>query len=316
MEETKAIVAAPESADELIVIEQLPIIKQQLIDIKAKVDSTVEEVLSLDVTEETVKEIKNKRADLNKLATAFEEKRKAVKNAVLKPYEEFEEVYKECVINAFKRADEELKRRITVVEDDVRSRKQAEIEAYFAEYAANLNLDFVKFEDMNISAKISDSVKKLKEQVKATLDRIFGDAEMISTMPDADEIMAEYKKTFNASLAVTTVSNRHKAIEEEKRRAEERRAAEAARAEAAKKVEEAYIAQAKAEAAQEAQISPAVGFSAPTAQTPTESGNGAQEQPAERMEVYEATFTVRGTIEQLKEIKNFLNNGGFNYECQ
>lgn len=313
MEEAKAIIAAPERADELIVVEQLPIIKEQLIAIKEQVDATVEEALSYEVTEDTVKTIKAKRADLNKISAAFEERRKAVKKAVLSPYEEFEAVYKECVIDAFKRADDELKRRITDVEDTIRSRKQAELEAFFYEYAENLNIDFVKFEDMNIAAKISDSVRKLKEQIRITLDQIHADLAMIETMQDADEIMAEYKKTLNASIAVTTVSNRHKAIEEEKRKAEERKAAEAARAEAAKKIEEEYLAQTKA--AQEAKIAPAIGFSAPTAQAPAESGNGAQEQPAERAEVYEATFTVRGTIDQLKQIKIFLNNGGFNYEC-
>lgn len=320
MEEVKGLtVAAPESADDLIVIKQLPIIQEQLRQIKDRVDETVEEALAMEVTEDTVKEIKKKRSELNQLATAFEDRRKEVKKAVLAPYDAFEAVYKECVIDAFKRADAELKVRIGTVESRVVAIKEADIIAYYAEYAQNLNLDFVKYEDMHITVKLSDSAKKLKEQIKMTLDRIHADAEMIQTLDDADEVMAEYRKTFDASAAIITVKNRHKAIEEEKRRAEERRAAEAARLEAERAAKERYE-QLKRDAAEKMpQVEPitaAVSVSAPVEQKPVEDGNGGAGKFSEPVETFAATFTVYGTIEQLKAVKEFLNNGGYKYECE
>ena len=207
---------APET--ELIVIEQLPIIKEQLRQIKTHVDGMVAEALALDCNEETVKAIKEKRAELNKTACAFEDKRKEVKKAVLAPYEEFEAVYKECVIDAFKKADNELKSRIAIVEDGVKQNKQDDVINYFAEYAVSVNLDFVRFEDLAIKITLSDSVKKLKEQVKTALDRIYADVIMINTLQDADEIMTEYKRTYDASNAIQTVHDRHRAIDDERKR--------------------------------------------------------------------------------------------------
>lgn len=320
MEEKNLVpVQEPEKAAELIVVSQLPVIEEQLIRIKSRVDETVAEVLALEVTEDTVTTIKKKRAELNKIATEFEDRRKEVKKAVLAPYEKFEATYKECVIDAFKTADAELKTRIAVVEDGVKNRKQEEVVAYFIEYAESLNLDFVTYDDMKVKVTMSDSVKKLKEQVKATLDKISADITMIATMPDADEIMAEYKRHYDAALAVTTVSNRHKAIEEEKRRAEERRKAEEARAEAERRAREVLEAQKKAEAEampQNASTSPVESVSAPVAQKPTEDGNGGEMKFTEPVEQFSATFTVYGSIEELKSIKNYLKERGIRYECE
>lgn len=290
--------------NELIVVKQLPIIQEQLREIKSRVDETVSETLAMECTEDTVKIIKEKRSELNKLAAAFEDKRKEVKKAVLSPYEDFEAVYKECVIDAFKHADGELKRRIAVVEDGVKDRKQEEVEAYFAEYAENLNIDFITFPAMNIKITLSDSVKKLKEQVKTALDKINADVTMINTLQDADEIMAEYKRTYDASNAIQTVHDRHKAIEDEKRRSEERRQAEATRIETERLVREKYE-QIKKE---EAVILPPV-------EKPIETV-GKTVDKIEPQPIYSATFTVQGTIEQLKALKEFLINGGYKYDNQ
>lgn len=53
-------------ADSLIVVQQLPIIKEQLHSIKAQAQESVKEVLSLACTEETLKVVKERRAALNR----------------------------------------------------------------------------------------------------------------------------------------------------------------------------------------------------------------------------------------------------------
>ena len=98
--------------NELIKVVQLPVIEEQLRSMKETVDKRVEEALSLVCTEETIQTVISARAELNKEFQELEEQRKEVKKAVLSPYERFETVYKECVSDAFKRADAALKSKV------------------------------------------------------------------------------------------------------------------------------------------------------------------------------------------------------------
>ena len=86
--------------NDLIRVTQLPVIEERLRSMKAHVDESVQEALSLVCTEETVTAVKKARADLNNQFADLEEQRKAVKKAVMEPWERFEAVYKECVCAA------------------------------------------------------------------------------------------------------------------------------------------------------------------------------------------------------------------------
>lgn len=200
----------------LIVVKQLPIIEQQLQAIKAEVTAKVEKALSLVCSENTVKEVKAIRAELNKDFKEFEDRRKEVKKAVLSPYEQFESVYKDCITDVFKKADTELKSKIEGVENGLKEQKTSEVKAYFDEYLQSKGIDFVTFEKANINVTLSASMKSLKEQAKAFIDRICEDLNLIDTQDHKDEILYEYKQSLNVSNSITTVVNRHKAIEEAK----------------------------------------------------------------------------------------------------
>ena len=200
----------------LIVVKQLPIIEQQLQAIKSEVTAKVETALSLVCTEDTVKEVKAVRAELNKEFKEFEDRRKEVKKSVLSPYEQFESVYKDCITDVFKKADTELKGKIDSFENELKEQKTAEVKAYFDEYLQSKGIDFVTFEKANINVTLSASMKSLKEQGKAFIDRICEDLSLIDTQDHKDEILYEYKQSLNVSNSITTVVNRHKAIEEAK----------------------------------------------------------------------------------------------------
>lgn len=274
---------------EIIAVKQLPIIVEQLHEVKAEVTAKVEQTLSLVCTEDTVKDVKKVRSELNKELKDFEERRKAVKNAIMTPYEQFEAVYKDCISNTYKKADTELKGKIDNVENELKEQKKAEVKGYFDEYLTATGIDFVTFENANINVTLSASMKSLKEQAKAFVDKIVDDLTLIDTQEHKDEILYEYKQSLNVSNAITTVANRYKAIEEAKAREEERKAREQAEAEAAAKVESVV----------EAVAPPTVEPIAP---------------PVEEEKTYTLKFTVRGTMPQLKALKEFLNNGGYDYE--
>ena len=279
-------------SNEIIVVKQLPVIEQQLAQIKEQVAERVKTVTSLVVTEDTVKAVKKARTELNAEFKAWEDKRKEVKKAVITPYEKFEEVYNDCISNSYKTADKLLKQRIDEVENELKAEKSAEVKSYFEEYLASKGIDFVTYEQAGINVTLSASLKGLKEQAKAFIDRIESDLKLIETFTDLKaEILVEYKKTLNVSDAITGVKARAKAVQEEQARqaAEaEKRAAEAQRVEAIK----AAIPEAPA------------AVEAPTEQTAA---------PAPEKK-YCIRFTVKGTKEQLIALKKFLNEGGYIYE--
>lgn len=277
--------------NEIIVVKQLPEIEEHLQAIKEEVNAKVKTALSLVCTEDTVKAVKKIRTSLNKDLKDFEERRKAVKKAIMTPYEAFETVYKDCVSDTYKKADVELKKKIDGVENELKERKRTEVKEYFDEYLTATGIDFVTFDNAHINVTLSASMKSLKEQAKTFIDRICDDLNLIDTQEHKDEILYEYKQSLNVSGAITAITNRYKAIEEAKAREEERKAREQAKAEAVAKVE--------AVAPPVAVTPPAVEPIAP---------------PVEEEKTYTLKFTVRGTMPQLKALKEFLNNGGYDYE--
>lgn len=208
-------------ANELIVVEQLPIITQQLQSIKQEIIQRTSYALSLDVTEDNYKEIKKIRSELNASFNELEAKRKEVKKAVLAPYNEFETAFKENVTDVFRPAIAEVGERITAVEDGLKQKKSEEVEAYFVEYAASKNIDFLSFADMDLNINLTVSKKSLKDKIKVTIDKVCDDLAMIDTQEYKAEILVEYKKSLNVSQAILTVTNRMKEIEAERQRTEE-----------------------------------------------------------------------------------------------
>lgn len=148
----------------------------------------------------------------------LEDQRKAVKSAVMAPYEAFEEVYKKYVTDIFKPADTKLKARIDEVEASLLDDKKGKVASYFQETAAALNIDFVKLEQLGIKVLFSDSMKKLKEQVDDALNKISGELAVIATLEFPEEILVEYKDNLNLTSSVLTVKTRRERLAAELQR--------------------------------------------------------------------------------------------------
>ena len=128
---------------------------------------------------------------------------------------------------------------------------------------------------------LTASKKSLKEQAKDFIDKIVEDLKLINTEEYKTEILVEYKQSLNVSQAITSVRNRNKAIEEEKRKQEEfiKEASKTVMITAEEKQE---ILQAPVKEKQE--------------------------------EILTLKFTVKGTKTKLKALKEFLIKGGYDYE--
>ena len=201
---------------DLIIVKQLPQIEEHLKELSTEIDKKVENAKSLICTEENVKTIKQVRADLNKEFKEVEQQRKTVKEQVLKPYNDFETIYKQYISDKYKSADIDLKQKIDNVENELKEQKEQELKDYFEEYKTANNIDFITYEQSNINVTLSASMKSLKEQAKAFINKIVDDLKLIEVQQNKEEILVEYKKTLNVSLAITTVMDRIKAIEKEK----------------------------------------------------------------------------------------------------
>lgn len=262
--------------DALIVVKQLPIIEEQLKTLSTEIDDKVSTALKMVCTDDTVKDVKKLRAELNKEFKELEAQRKYVKEQVLSPYQKFEEVYKTYVSDKYKEADQELKTKIDSVEDELKAKKEGEIKDYFNEYAISQKLDWLDYSRSNINVTLTASVKSLKEQAKEFVDKVVDDLKLIDSQDDKEEITVEYYKDLNVSRAITTVKERKELLQKEYERKEVIEQQKEADKEAIAKVE--------------------------AISTPVEE------------KVYSMTFKVTGTIEQLKQVKKFLEDGGYRYE--
>ena len=286
------------TGNDLIVVRQLPVIEDQLLAVKESIEARVNDALSLVCTEDTYKDIKKIRSDLNKEFQQLESRRKEIKVQILAPYEKFEGVYRECAGDIYKNADIKLGEKIREVENGLKQQKADDLEKFFAEYRESLGLpvDFVQLSDAGIKIGLSDSKVSLHRQASEFLDRIDSDLKVINTQEHRDEILVEYTGKFNLSSAMLIVDNRHKMIEAEKARQEEIKARQQA-------------AQAAAQAVQETVQAETPAAIQPPVKTPDPEAVPAA--PA----LYKATFTVTATIDGLKALKQFLKEGGYQYEC-
>lgn len=303
---------------DLIVVKQLPVIEEQLRSVKMTIQNRVNAVLSMECTEDTYREIKKARADLNAEFRELESRRKAVKTQVEAPYKAFEKVYKDCAADIYAQADQELGEKIYAVEGGLRRQKSDAVQAYFSEYRDSLHLpaDIASYDFAGINVTLTASEKSLKKQAKDYLDRIREDLTLIDTLPDRDEVLAEYRKCMSVSKAVQGVRDRHTRIEAERQRRLE--AEEAARKAQEHTAEvEQVIAEEEELAVPEPAEAPADEFHAPAVEPDCEE-KAAEEAPAEP-EVTPASrfavaFRVVGTLDQLKAMKKFLIDGGYEYE--
>lgn len=293
-----------ENKMQVITLKQLPVIEEHLQLVKADVEARTNNAMQLVCTEETRGDVKKIRAELGKEFAEMEEQRKRVKEAIMQPYNRFEEVYKQCIADPYKKADAELKRRVDDVEASLKADKVKAVQSYFDELCKANNLPWLRFEQMNLKIGLSTSVNGTKTALTSTVLKIAEEVQELSRHDDAAELLVEYKKSLNVALALSTVRARHEQIELQKQRVAERRAALEQQQAAEEKVQQAI------EEAQQDAAPPVEEVSAPEEEQPA----AVQEPEETQLAVYEVKFAVRGTIEQLKKLKQFILQEGMSYD--
>lgn len=294
---------APAMPESLIVVQQLPIIKEQLHSIKAQAQQSVDEALALACTEESLKVVKERRAALNRDRKDLDDRRMAVKKQIMQPFEDFDAVYKECVTDVYGPADEKLKAKIADVEDGLRADKEKKVAAYFSELVKAAGVEWVSYSDVGIAVTLTASLKSLKTKVKDYVDKVSADVGCINGMENAPEIMAEYKQCRNLAVSINSVSQRKDRIAREEAERKQRLEAQLRAQEA-----EAAVLDAAEEELQAPQV---MGMEPPVMDEP-EAEESKQESSNQTLKAKFSfmgrTFRVCGEVEKLRKTKAFINS--------
>ena len=212
---------------EIAVVKQLPKITDKIKEIGESLEERLDnlELDNLICNEETRKEIADLRAALKKEQTEYETQRKKIKNEILKPYEDFNKIYNENIKVKYDEAITILTSKISVVENEIKENTKSKMIEFFEEYrqANSIDAEWLKFEDLNISIGINqltpkgELVKKVKDVIKDSIEKFVACIETIKTMQFSDEILVEYLKTKNLSIAIKEVNDRHSILEQVQR---------------------------------------------------------------------------------------------------
>lgn len=285
--------------ENLITVQQLPVIVyERLESVGQEIDKRIA-ALDLDkqlVTEDTKKAVKDTRAMLNKELKDFEEQRKRIKEQVVAPYEAFEKAYNSFIKVKYEKADSILKVKIDEFDKRLKADKEARIRAYFTELCQANNIDFLPFERLGLKIGLSDSDKSLKDLVNTNIDNVVKSLKFIESLTDPDEykaeILADYKQTLDVMIAINNAKYRKQQREAELQRLEAQKArAEQARLAAEARAKEVAPLQAPEEVKSEERIVKNEVVPAPQEVIP---------------DLIVTSFTVQGTMEQLKALKAYI----------
>ena len=252
-------------------------------------------------TEDTMKIAKDEKSKVNKFKKIVEDYRKKTVEEWKKPIAQFETLSKDTE-KILADTYITINSQVSNYEDKQKQEKEKEIRDYFEEYKQSLSIDFIKFEDAKIRVGLSDSKTSLKKQAKDFIDRVNTDIATIMLQEHKEEILVEYKQNgYVLSMAISTVMNRIKAVEETKKKQEEIKQKQLEEAQRIADEDIKIQTEVTKQALDNFRVTGQEILQAPTVEEKQE-------------EILTLRFTVKGTRTKLKALKEFLVNGGYEYE--
>ncbi len=204
---------------------------ENLEQLKTELEPKLEYYNNLVVAEDEIKAAKADRANLNKLKTAIEDRRKEVKKQVMGIYEPLEKQCKELTALIDKPVAA-IDRQIKAFDEIKKQEKYKELEEFFGKVNT---LDFVKFEDV-LNPKWGNATMKtdtLKNEISGNVQRIVDDYVEIKKLYENSAVYTAIEQHFKETkdkartLAYAAMLERQEqARQEEKARAEKQAALE------------------------------------------------------------------------------------------
>ncbi len=204
----------------------LRVIKWNKEELEAAVRQKIAAYENIVYTEDNIKQAKADRAELNKLVTAIEERRKKMKKIINEPYETFEAELKE-VLALIQEPVGIIDKQVKAFEDQQKEEKKAKIRAAYDEAIGDL-ASVLPFEKVFDSRYLNQTYKLVTAQtdIKSKVEKVRTDLETIDSLESKYKLNAKdvYIKTLDLSKALA--ENKRLSDLEEKLEAEKRRKAE------------------------------------------------------------------------------------------
>lgn len=235
-------------------------------------------------TPETMKEAKDEKAEVNKMKDRVAKFRKEIISEYKKPIETFENEAKETekILN---QTYETINNQVSNYESELKGEIENKLDSYFEEYRTFKGIDkeYISFQDLGIKITLGyatekgELTKKAKEEVASKLDDFANNLDTIATMQYSDEILVEFIKMKDLSKSIKSVNDRHLVLG---------------------KIQEKTEVKKEQKINDEAMIEKIDKLSAPKVNE----------------EIYQTTFKVYATLENLKLLKQFMEERGIKYE--
>lgn len=190
-------------------------------ELKEEISNRLAYYNTLIVTEDSIKDAKTDRANLNKLRSAIDTRRKEIKKQYLKPLDEFEGKVKE-LLALIDQPIGAIDGQLATFEDTRKEGKRKEIEAAYAtivtdELADIIPLDRI-FDQRWLNATMD--MKKVEEAMKALVKRTRAELLVVESVEpeNAAAVRLKYKETLDFDAALKYRSALKSAAEAEKQR--------------------------------------------------------------------------------------------------
>lgn len=258
--------------------------------LKTELSEQLKKYQNIVVTEDCVKEFKADKANLNRLKTALEDKRKEIKKAILQPYENFEKSIKELVAlidEPIQAIDSQLKE----IDNKKKGEKLKEIQKLYQD-SIGIFKDLIPFEKiynckwLNSTYKLNEIALEMQE-LQVTLNNGLQIIEGLDT-----DFKQEIKDKLFETLDISQALQENARLKElrEKQKAIEIQKDKQVKEFLAEKAEQKLIEQQKAEQKQQPQE---------------------QKQEANSLQILD--FRVWVTPEQKRLLKDFLIKNNIKY---
>lgn len=227
---------------------QPPIIAENLDSVRQNLETLLADISTLPQNDDSLKYIKQVRANLSKDFEQMETQRKAVKRQVMEPYDQAEQKYKQYISGPYKDADDHLKKWVDNYQGNLKQKCFDTLKAYFDELCQSQNIDFLSFAHCGV---VVDMAMARQKEPRKAMDQIYtyvmgvrSDLDTILKMEDAEEIMAEYRCCPILASAIGKVTRRKadlentaRFLEKQRRQRDQQSQARAALIEAAPELE-------------------------------------------------------------------------------
>lgn len=185
----------------------LPAITWNYLEVKQWVEDGLQAYKGRVYSNDTITEAKKDRANLNKLATAIDSKRREMKALYLAPYEQFEAEAKELV-NMIKTVSAEIDAQVKTYEDYRKAEKQQFIvEQLYKPLIGNL-AELVPYERLHNPKwlNVTTSVNEVSDDIARTVEKIESGLKAIDQLnleaDIAERVKSVFLKDFDLAAAI------------------------------------------------------------------------------------------------------------------